>query len=39
MRNAILIQPNSDYYLAIKLVMSTLAYRCMVAMRVLSPYL
>jgi hypothetical protein len=39
MRNAILIQPDTDYYLAIKLIMSTLAYRCMVAMRVLSPYL
>lgn len=39
MRNAILIEPNTDYFLAIKLIMSTLAYRCMVAMRVLSPYL
>lgn len=39
MRNAILIQPNTDYYLAIRLIMSTLAYQCMEAMRVLSPYL
>jgi hypothetical protein len=39
MRNALLIQPSTEYYLAIKLIMSTLAYRCMVAMRVLSPYL
>ena len=39
MRNAILIEPNTDYFLAIKLVMSTLAYRFMVTLRVLSPYL
>ena len=39
MRNAILIQPNMDYYLSIRLVMAMLAYQCMEAMRVLSPYL
>ena len=39
MRNTRLIQLNATYHVAIKSAVSMLAYRCMVAMRVLSPYL
>jgi hypothetical protein len=40
MRNALLTHPNAFYFVvSVKSAMSLLAYRCMVAMRVLSPYL